>query len=382
MFGVLTWSVAALGACRDCAQPGFGGPGENRFVAYDALCRGAACRETGLPQVFVNTANLTLFVRVTGLAFGGPVPALALDQTFNQDDTASGALGIYGLIARPARTDPQAAIARAVEAARAADVAVVVVGLTEEQETESVDKQTLHLPGEQDALVSAVAAAARRTVVVVNAATPAIMPWLDTVDAVLWAGLPGQEGGHAVAAALLGTIEPAGRLVTTFPVEDGAAPAWSVTPTDGAVVYDEGTFIGYRGHHAGTAPAPAFWLGHGLGYSTWDYAAPELVDGPDDAGPTVAVEVTNTGARPSREVVQVYFEPVETDQPVRLVGWHAAEAGPGETVRVEVHADQRLWRRWDVASATWARLSPGGRLRVARGLGDVRGTLKLDASGA
>ncbi len=110
---------------------------------------------------------------------------------------------------------------------------MVVVGLTEEQETEAVDKTTLRLPGAQDALVAAVAAAARRTVVVVNAATPVLMPWLAEVDAVLWAGLPGQEAGHAVAAALLGDIEPAGRLVTTFPAADGAAPAWSVTPVDG-----------------------------------------------------------------------------------------------------------------------------------------------------
>ncbi len=98
---------------------------------------------------------------------------------------------------------------------------MVVVGLTEEQETESVDKHTLHLLGAQDELVRAVAAAARNTVVVVNAA-----------------------GGHAVAAALLGDIEPARRLVTTFPVEDGATPAWSVTPINGEVHYSEGPFIG------------------------------------------------------------------------------------------------------------------------------------------
>ena len=78
--------------------------------------------------------------------------------------------------------------------------------------------------------------------VVLNAATPVLMPWLDDVDAVLWVGIPGQEGGHAVAAALLNEIEPAGRLVTSFPVADGASPAWEVTPTDGALTYDEGPY--------------------------------------------------------------------------------------------------------------------------------------------
>ncbi len=128
--------------------------------------------------------------------------------------------GMLGLVVEPTPPADDDAIAAAVAAAAEAQVAVVVVGLTEEQETEALDKATLALPGRQDELVSAVAAVAQRTVVVLNAATPVLMPWRDEVEAILWAGLPGQEGGHAVAAALLNEIEPAGRLVTSFPVAD------------------------------------------------------------------------------------------------------------------------------------------------------------------
>ncbi|GCE76960.1 beta-glucosidase family protein [Cellulomonas biazotea] len=284
-------------------------------------------------------------------------------------------VGLFGLVARPAPEAEDDVITRAAAAAAQADVAVVVVGLTEEEETESVDKSTIALPGAQDALVRAVAAAARRTVVVVNAATPVLMPWLDDVDAVLWAGLPGQEGGHAVAAALLGDQEPTGRLVTTFPAADGAAPAWSVTPVDGDLEYTEGRFVGYRGHWADRAPAPAFWLGHGLGYATWEYADATL-DTDGDA-PAVTVTVTNTGARTSREVVQVYLEPASSDEPVRLVGWADATVDAGASARVTVTADARMWRRWDEAAGGWSRLADGGRLLVARGLGDVRATLAL-----
>ena len=283
-------------------------------------------------------------------------------------------IGQFGLIANAAARDTADVIDDAVRAAAAADVAVVVVGLTEEQETEALDKSTLHLPGEQDALVEAVAGAARRTVVVVNSATPVTMPWLSRVDAVLWAGLPGQEGGHAVAAALLGDIEPAGRLVTTFPAEDGKAPAWSVTPVDGRLVYEEGTFIGYRGHYAGRAPEPAFWLGHGLGYSAWTYADARLVSGDS---PAVTVTVTNVGGRDSREVVQVYFAPAERDEPVRLVGWTGVAVAAGESARVTVTTDRRLWRKWDTAANAWTRLSPGGEFLIARGLGDIRATLPV-----
>ena len=289
--------------------------------------------------------------------------------------TAPGGHGVLGLIAEPTPPTDEEAIAAAVSAAAEADVAVVVVGLTEEQETEAVDKTTLALPGRQDELVSAVAAVAARTMVVVNAATPVLMPWRDEVDAILWAGIPGQEGGHAVAAALLNEIEPAGRLVTSFPVADGATPAWEVTPTDGVLSYDEGTFIGYRGHAAGLAPEPAYWFGHGLGYGTWSYG-PATV-----SGTTVYVEVTNTSTVDSREVVQVYYDPQVDGQPVRLAGWASSVVAAGQTATLTVECDERMWRTWDTVSGSWQVLS-GGELLVARGLGDVRERLPLSGSGS
>jgi beta-glucosidase len=290
-------------------------------------------------------------------------------------DLYDGQLGRIGLVARPAHRRSEQVIADGVRAAEQAEVAVVVVGLTEEEETEALDKSTLALPGDQDAMVAAVAAAARRTVVVVNAATPVLMPWLSEVDAVLWAGLPGQEGGHAVAAALRGDFEPAGRLVTTFPAEDGASVAWTVRPTDGALDYSEGAYLGYRGHFADRAPAPLFWFGHGLGYGSWEYGDVAAEPGPD--APVVRVPVTNTSSTDSREVVQVYFRPTEPDQPVRLVGWDAVDVPAGQTVTATVSCEPRMWRRWDTATGGWQRLAPGGELLVARGLGDVRGQVPV-----
>ena len=91
----------------------------------------------------------------------------------------------------------------------------------------------------------------------------------------------------------------------------------------------------------------------------------------------MSVTVTNTGPRASREVVQVYLAPAEPDQPVRLAGWRAVTAAPGESVRAEVQTDPRLWRRWNTVNDRWESLAGGGRLLVARGLGDIRATLEL-----
>ncbi|UUX60279.1 beta-glucosidase [Glutamicibacter halophytocola] len=274
--------------------------------------------------------------------------------------------GKFALVATDVPVDENQLIAAAAQAAGQADTAVVVVGLTEEDETEAADKTTLRLPGEQDELVRQVAAAAKRTVVVVNAATPVLMPWLEQVDAVLVVGLPGQEGGHAVAEVLTGVAEPTGRLVTSYPAEDAASPAWS-TSVDGdlALCYSEGSFIGYRGYAASMAPAPLFWFGHGLGYATWEY------HGAQREGDQVRVELTNTGRRSSRETVQLYFQPDDVSQPVRLVGYQGIQVGPGAKASVSVEIDPRMMRAWDEEAGNFVELG-GGTFLLARSLGDVR----------
>ncbi|QKG25971.1 glycoside hydrolase family 3 protein [Actinomadura verrucosospora] len=237
-------------------------------------------------------------------------------------------------------------LAAAVEAARAADVAVVIVGTNDDVESEGFDRTTLALPGRQDELVSAVAAANPRTVVVVNAGAPVLMPWRDEVAAVLWAWLPGQEGGDAIADVLTGAAEPGGRLPTTFPVsEDGIL---SPTPgEDGTLPYAEGAAIGYR-HYAPEQVAYPF--GHGLGYTAWEYESLTVVDG------TAEVTVRNTGDRPGREVVQCYAS--SDAVPLRLAGFAVAEAAAGERVTVRVPLDERL---------------PGGcAVRAGRSIADLR----------
>src|SRR4051812_4692034 len=309
--GVGTWTLSAGSESRSYElRPAGGGFGEEMLT----------------PPYSVETVTVPA---------GTVVEGSVVLRTPSATEPLAGA-GVYALVARRAPRRSPEVIADAVEAAAAADVAVVVVGLTEEQETEAVDKSTLALPGEQDVLVGAVAAAARRTVVVVNAATPVLMPWLGDVDAVVVAGLPGQEGGHAVAAALLGDVEPAGRLVTTYPAADGASPAWSVTPVDGDLVYAEGPFIGYRGHLAGRAPEPLFWFGHGLGYTTFEWTDHDVSD------PGVTLLVRNTGSREGREVVQVYVRPDDDSQPVRLAGWASVTLAPGGSAPVTVPLDPRV----------------------------------------
>jgi beta-glucosidase len=256
-------------------------------------------------------------------------------------------------------------LAEAEAAARASDVAVVVVGTTEEVESEGFDRTTLALPGQQDELVRRVAAASPRAVVVVNAGSPVELPWAADVAAVLLAWFPGQEAGHALADILLGGTEPGGRLPTTWPVVAADCPVQSTTPEHGMLRYDEGIFIGYRAwERAGVAPRYAF--GHGLGYTTWSYE--EITA---DAG-RVTVTVRNTGQRAGREVVQVYAGPATPDgtRPRRwLAGFASVTADPGESAAVAVDLPERTWQVW---ADGWSTVAGEYTIEAAHSLDDVR----------
>ncbi|MFJ3924183.1 glycoside hydrolase family 3 protein [Streptomyces sp. NPDC090022] len=280
---------------------------------------------------------------------------------------------MFSLLHLGPRRDPDALIAEAVAAARGADTAVVVVATTERVESEGFDRTDLRLPGRQDDLVRAVAAVNPNTVVVVNAGSPVELPWREEVAAVLLTWFPGQEGGAALADVLLGAAEPGGRLPTTWPAAFADAPVTEAVPTDGRLEYGEGVFIGYRAYEK-HGVTPAFPFGHGLGYTDWAYESLEVTDG------TARVRVRNTGTRPGRETVQVYLAPVEdsVERPAAwLAGFASVEAGPGESVEVEIPLPARAFEIWDEEAYGWRRIGGAYEVRASRSYADTRLTETL-----
>ena len=250
--------------------------------------------------------------------------------------------------------DPEEELAEAERLAAGADVAVVVVGTTEEVESEGFDRDTLALPGRQDELVRRVVAANPRTVVVVNAGAPVLLPWVDEVPATLVTWFPGQEFGDALADVLTGEAEPGGRLPMTWPASDDQI--LDPTPADGRLEYAEGIHVGHR-RWLRDGLQPAFWFGHGLGYTTWAYEDVHVTHpGPDGAGGEVRVRLRNTGSRPGREVVQVYLARPddEVERPVRwLAGCASVLVPPGATTEALVELWPRALGRYDGDAEVW-----------------------------
>ncbi|MFJ6567862.1 glycoside hydrolase family 3 C-terminal domain-containing protein [Streptomyces sp. NPDC091292] len=277
-------------------------------------------------------------------------------------------------VSPPAPADPATATEEALAAARGADAVVVVVGTTEQSESEGHDRESLRLPGHQDTLVQAVLAERPDAVVVVNAGGPVEMPWHEDAGALLLTWFPGQEGGPALADVLLGRTEPGGRSPTTWAATLADAPVRTVRPTRGVLAYDEGLHIGYRAWLR-SRTRPAYWFGHGLGYTSWSYETIDVAGQiTGDQPVAVRVRVRNIGRRTGREVVQVYAARPDSavDRPARwLAGYAEVTAAPGEAVTAVVPLAPRTWQHWSPAERT--RLTEPGtfEVRAGRSAGDL-----------
>lgn len=321
-------------------QLGFAGANAGRLFLDGALVLDDApvLAGTDLGAAFLNPPSLTVAVRTEA----GREIAVRAEFTRSDEAGIPGAMSVTLGIA-PENTDADELIARAAAAAAEADVAVVVVGTNSKVESEGYDRENLDLPGRQDDLVRAVVAANPRTIVIINAGSPVVLPWADDVAAIVQGYFGGQEFGTALADVLTGAAEPGGRLPTTWPAALADVPVLDVTPDQGVLRYSEGIHIGYRAWLKSGA-RPAFPFGHGLGYTTWSW------DGVARDGDDVVVTLTNTGARPGGQVVQVYAERAAStiDRPVRwLVGFAPVRADAGETVTARVSVPRRRLAHWD-----------------------------------
>jgi beta-glucosidase len=280
-------------------------------------------------------------------------------------------------------------IAAAAEAARSAEVALVFAGRNGEWDTEGSDMLDIKLPGRQDELIAAVAAANPRTVVVLQTGGPVEMPWLDQVAAVLEAWYPGQEAGNAIADVLLGHAEPGGRLPQSFPVRWADNPTQSQDTSiypgkDGKVRYEEGVFVGYR-HYDRTGITPLFPFGFGLGYTQFELGELSVDAGRFEADGDVAVSltVTNTGGRTGSAVVQLYVGDDATSQPrprKELKAFAKVRLEAGESRRLTLRLDARAFAFYRPEAKHWL-VEPGSfTLFAGTSAADIALSAKLSRS--
>ncbi|OBK76772.1 glycoside hydrolase family 3 C-terminal domain-containing protein [Mycobacterium sp. 1274761.0] len=271
----------------------------------------------------------------------------------------------------------------AAAAAAAADVAVVFVGLPEQDESEGYDRDHIDLPAAQLALVDAVVEANPNTVVVVSNGGVVALPFADTVPAIVEGWLLGQAGGGAIADVLFGDVNPSGKLTETIPRRLADTPAYLDFPGEfSRVRYGEGIFVGYRWYDARDLDV-AFPFGHGLSYTTFGYRDAAATVGAD-GDITVRVTVTNTGAVAGREIVQAYTalpDGAVQRPPRELKAFASVELAAAESREIVLTIRRKDLAYWDIRVDAW--VVEGGRysVEIAASSRDIRATVHVDVIG-
>lgn len=262
-------------------------------------------------------------------------------------------------------------IEEAVAQAREAQAAVIFAGLPDAFESEGFDRAHMKMPDCQNELIRRVAAVQPNTVVVLHNGSPVEMPWADQVKGIVEAYLGGQAVGAAIVDILFGKVNPSGKLPETFPfkLEDNPSYLYYGGEKD-RVEYREGIFVGYR-YYDKKHMDVRFPFGHGLSFTTFAYDAPKISAKRirDTETVTIRVDVTNTGSRPGKEVVQLYVAPPKGDviRPVReLKGFEKVELAPGETKMVSFTLDGRAFSYWNTQIHDWHVESGTYRLQVGQ----------------
>jgi beta-glucosidase len=337
----------------------------------------------GISRLYVNdrlvlSSNNALNIAAVDLPAGKPVP-------IRVEFVAKSAFGgLFPISMRLGWSPPDPARWQAaIDAAHAADEAVVFVN---DIRTEGADLPSLQLPGDQDALIDAIAAANPRTVVVLNTGGPVLTPWRDKVAGIMEAWYPGQENGNAVASVLFGDVNPSGRLPATFPKSDDQGPLTSperFPGVDDTVRYSEGLQVGYRYYDA-HGQQPAFAFGHGLAYTTFSYGRLRVQRSSHRGRVTVKLRVRNSGHREGAEVVQLYvgFPDSAGEPPKVLKAFRKVQLGAGRRTTVTLKLDRRDLSVWSEQRRGW--VSPAGRYRLMVGSSsrDIRSTASLRHRGS
>ncbi|MBB1509789.1 glycoside hydrolase family 3 C-terminal domain-containing protein [Tessaracoccus sp. MC1756] len=266
----------------------------------------------------------------------------------------------------------------AVSAARAADVALVYLGLDEINESEGVDRRHIDLPDAQLSLLRAVAAVNRNVVVVLSAGSVVDLAWAEQTRAVLHGYLSGQAGAEAALRVLTGEVSPSGKLAETYPVSLVETPTFGRFPAEGrASVYREGLFVGYR-HADAAGRAVRYPFGHGLSYTNFTYSDLHLTE----AG--AEFTITNTGPVAGAEIAQLYVSTPASAvvRPVKeLKGFAKVHLAAGDSASVTIPFDRYTWRHFDATSGVWEIEGGLRRILVGASSADLRLSGELQVPG-
>lgn len=266
--------------------------------------------------------------------------------------------------------------AEAIETAKKADKAIIFAGLPESFESEGYDRKHMHLPECQNKLIEEIVKVQPNTIVVLHNGAAVEMPWLKSVKGLVEAYLGGQAVGQALVNILYGAVNPSGKLAETLPIKLEDNPSYLNFGDGVKVEYHEGIFVGYR-YYEKKKMDVAFPFGHGLSYTTFEYSNLRTDKDTMTEGETiqVSVDVTNTGDRAGKEIVQLYVSDLTNAarRPEKeLKGFEKVALNPGETKTVTFTVDKRSLAWYNTEIQDWYAASGTYEILIASSSRDIR----------
>lgn len=264
----------------------------------------------------------------------------------------------------------------ALQYAEQADKVVLFLGLPNGWESEGFDRTHLRIPDNQIDLLERLAKLGKPVIVFLFTGAPVEMPWINLADAVFAMYTAGQAAAEAIAALLFGEANPCGKLAETYPVKLSHTPCSLTYPQKEKAVYEEGIFVGYRYYEKKELPV-RFAFGHGLSYTTWAYGnlCLDKDSMKDEEILTVMVDVTNTGKRPGKEIVQLYVgSPLcSVPRPVKeLKGFQKIFCEPGETKTAVFQLNKRSFAYYNTEISDWYAESGVYEILIGAASDDIR----------
>ena len=284
-------------------------------------------------------------------------------------------------------------IAEAVEKAKKADYVIVFGGLNKSdyQDCEGHDRKDYALPYAQNKLVEALAQVNSRLVFVNISGNAVAMPWIKKVPAVIQGWFIGSEAGNALASILVGDANPSGKLPFSWmqSLDHYGAHALGAYPgtwrSDEKIIdeeYKEDIFVGYRWADL-HKQKPLFPFGHGLSYTTFEYAGKSRIEkSVDDTSLfTLHTSIKNTGSREGAETVQLYIRDVKSSlpRPVKeLKGFQKVTLAPGEQRDITFTIDKSMLSYYDDSKGEWV-VEPGRfEALVGASAGDIKSKVAFE----
>lgn len=250
--------------------------------------------------------------------------------------------------------DDEILLNQAIEKASKSKEVVLFVGLTENYESEGVDRNNIDLPKNQTRLINEICKVNKKVIIVLSNGAPISMPWGNNVKAIVTGYLAGEAGGRAIANCLLGKINPCGKLAETYPIKIEDTPCYKNFPgTEVSVEYKEGIYVGYRYYDTAQKDV-LFPFGYGLSYTRFEYK--ELKIKQEKNKVYIRFKIKNVGDMKGKEIAQIYIsqENSKTYKPAKeLKAFCKIEIKPNEEKEINVILNKKDFTYYNSETKKW-----------------------------